>query len=152
MTVNPDACQKVIDRWRQLPVEYDEASLDSDLGKFLFEKGLGIDFQRLKQSKSLGSGAGLKPDWLVFGEKPNQPPILVVENKRREPGLSEVPEAEFEQECRKNELYKRAIGCAGNKKENGIKQYLDRSNPRIQPELLASYGLVFNGDKSLTKN
>jgi len=107
MAVNPDACQKVIDRWQQVPSEYDEASLDSNLGRFLFEEGLGIDFQRLKQSQSLGRGAGLKPDWLVFGEKPNKPPILVVENKKRIPELVEVPEAEFEKKCRENELYKR---------------------------------------------
>ncbi len=51
MAVNPDACQKVIDRWQQVPSEYDEASLDSNSGRFLFEEGLGIDFQRPRRRR-----------------------------------------------------------------------------------------------------
>lgn len=40
-------------------------------------------------------------------------------------------------------MYRAAVGYGAG---NGIKQYLNKSNHQIDPNYLASYGLVFNGD------
>ncbi|MCY7320482.1 MAG: AAA family ATPase [Phormidesmis sp. CAN_BIN36] len=73
-----------------------------------------------------------------------QPPVLVMENKRRDPFLAAVPEKDFAEVCKKHPLYQQAVGyenCGGNNR--GIKQY---SDSKVPSALLASYGLVFNGD------
>lgn len=115
---------------------------------------LGVKTTEYVQQQLLGTGAGLRPDYLVWpsgvnaidplNNPPDVPPVLVIEDKRRVPHLATASDANFTQLCESEDLYLSAI--QGNTSENGLKQYLDVDNPKINLKLLASYGLVFNGD------
>ncbi len=139
--ISSQASNKVIQRWKQIPPSYPETSLQSNLVLFALQVGLGLDFNQLQETPNLGTGAGLTPDILVYTNT-TKPPVLVIENKKRVPALATAPDSGFADLCKQHILYQQAVGY----KPNGIKQYLDKSNSRIDPNLLASYGLVFNGD------
>ncbi|MEO0015194.1 MAG: chromosome partitioning protein, partial [Cyanobacteriota bacterium] len=86
-----------------------------------------------------------KPDRLIYANL-DKPPALVIEIKKRVSSLATVDDQYFIDECQKHLLYRNAVGYKDSPAENGIKQYLDKSNLKIDPNRLASYGLVFNGD------
>lgn len=142
---------QIIKIWKQLPknvnyppnIAYKEADLESSLVTPILES-LGIGINQRKQNESLGQGAGLKVDYLVYIDI-EQPPILVIEDKARDATLANATDEDFVKLCQENYLYRSAVGY-DNKNGNGIKQYLDYSNSKIDPKKLASYGLVFNGD------
>lgn len=139
--ISSQACNQVIQRWQKISHTYDEASLQSNLVIFALQTGLDLSFNHLKLTPSLGPRSGLKPDILVYTDTA-KPPVLVIENKKRVPDLATALDSDFADLCKAHKLYQEAIGY----QTNGIKQYLDKSNPNINPALLASYGLVFNGD------
>lgn len=139
--ISSHASNQVIQRWQQIPHTCPEASLQTNLVIFALEKGLGLKFNQLKLMPNLGTGAGLTPDILVYTNTA-KPPVLVIENKKRVSALATAPNSGFADLCKQHILYQQAVGYI----PNGIKQYLDKSNSRIDPNLLASYGLVFNGD------
>ncbi len=139
--ISSQASNQVIQRWQQIPHTCPEASLQTNLVIFALEKGLGLSFSQLQVTPNLGKGSGLTPDILVYTNT-TKPPVLVIENKKRVPALATAPNIGFANLCKGHPLYQQAVGYT----PNGIKQYLDKSNPNIDPNLLASYGLVFNGD------
>lgn len=139
--ISSQASNQVIQRWQKIPHTYPEASLQTDLVIYALQVGLGLNFNQLKHTPALGTGAGLTPDILVY-KAPTKPPVLVIENKKRVSALATAPDSNFVDLCKVHPLYQQAVGY----RPNGIKQYLDNSNPKIDPNLLASYGLVFNGD------
>lgn len=132
--------KRLAQHWATLPTAYDEQDIETNLVQpLLLSLGLNI-VQQVKSCKALGKGAG-SPDRLIY-QDPAQPPVLVIENKKRDPALALVPEVNFAEACQSHPLYLKAVGY--DPREKGIKQYLDKS---IVPEQnLASYGLVFNGD------
>lgn len=146
--ISSNASTQVIQQWQSIPQDYDEVSLQANLANFVFQVGLGLHFTQLRQCPSLGTGSGLRPDMLVYTDL-TKPPVLVIENKKRVAALATAPELataptniSFADLCKAHPIYQQAVGYL----PNGIKQYLDKSNPKINPALLASYGLVFNGD------
>ena len=133
--------QQTIERWKKIPTTYAEAELEAHLVTLMWQE-LGVDFTSLKSGAMVGTG--LKPDYLVYQDT-SQQPILVVEDKKRVPELANASDASFAEKCEKHYLYKEAVGdFSGSPGNNGIRQYLDSS--KVSPNLLASYGLVFNGD------
>lgn len=146
-TQNPNPYSEVIDRWKQITANasatstmYLEAEVRANLAKYIFEKGLGFNFNQVKEASNLGGG--LIADMLVYQEL-YHPPVLVVENKKRERQFYNAPEQGFADWCKQQSLYRDAVGCEDTG-ENGIKQYLNKD--KVPPHLLANYGLVFNGD------
>lgn len=136
----PQAYKKVVENWTRIPHDYSEADLEKALVEPIFA-ALGFDFHQVKGTPTIGPG--LKPDLLIHNN-PEKPPVLVVEDKRRIPELAEAPEENFADFCKQHPLYRKAAGYDPSPKENGIQQYLDKN--KVNPECLASYGLVFNGD------
>lgn len=135
-----NAYKKLAQHWAELPIDYQESNLEMNLVQPLL-LSLGLNFQQIKAGQNLGPGCGT-PDRLIYQDT-NQPPVLVIENKQRVSALANTSEAGFTAACKDHVLYRRAVGyeMPG---ERGIKQYLDKS--KVKPDLLASYGLVFNGD------
>ncbi len=136
--------EQVIKIWKQLPHPYSENDLQLNFVSPLFRK-LGLDISQIKAGVHLGKGSGLIPDYLIYNDI-SKPPVLVVENKKRESGLATISDEKFFSTCKNYALYQQAVGYPPGAGNNGIKQYLDKSNPKIKPKLLANYGLVFNGD------
>jgi chromosome partitioning protein len=142
----PVEYKRILERWQNVvkvalqntSKVYPEANLQSDLAAFIFQE-LGFEFDRIKQNHQIGSG--LKADMVIYKDL-NQPPIMVVENKRLELKLARTKIEDFDKKCRQDSLYKKAIGCASIQ-DNGIKQYLNVES--VNPDCLATYGLVFNG-------
>ncbi|MBD2035331.1 AAA family ATPase [Leptolyngbya sp. FACHB-321] len=136
-----NAYKKLAQHWAELPTDYNEQSLEVSLVQPLLQS-LGLNFQQIKAGQNLGSGFGT-PDRLIYQDI-NQAPVLVIENKRRDPVLAAIPEKDFAAACKNHTLYRQAVGYEDCGKNNrGIKHYLNNS---VSPHLLASYGLVFNGD------
>jgi hypothetical protein len=119
--ISSTASNQVIQRWQSIPQSYAEASLQTNLVIFALQVGLGLSFQQLDQFPSLGTGAGLKPDILVYTDT-TKPPVLVIENKKRVSALATAPNSTFADLCKVHTLYQEAVGY----KTNGIKQYLDK--------------------------
>ncbi|MBD2034029.1 ParA family protein [Leptolyngbya sp. FACHB-321] len=133
--------KKLVDLWSELPTDYREQDLEMSFVQPLLQS-LDLNLQQIKAGRNLGAGFGT-PDRLIYQDI-NQPPVLVIENKKRDPGLAAVPEKDFASVCKTHPLYRQAVGYEDCGRSNkGIKQYLDSSIPSA---LLASYGLVFNGD------
>ena len=131
----------VIDRWDSLPSNYLEADLGMNLMPLIW-KAIGINFNQITTG-SLGSGTGLKPDYLIYN-KLNEPPRIVVEIKKRTSLFHAAQEHGFSDFCHDQRLYKEAVGYPIGTSNNGIKQYLD--NRKVPIGNLAAYGWVFNGD------
>ncbi|NJK70521.1 MAG: AAA family ATPase [Microcoleus sp. SU_5_3] len=108
----------------------------------LIWEAIGLKFEQVTTT-SLGSGTGLKPDYLIYNQS-GKPPIIVVEIKKRTQSFYKAPEQEFSKFCQQQNLYKEAVGYPVSPKNNGIKQYLD--NTKVPTQYLASYGWIFNGD------
>lgn len=136
--------EQIINSWKQIPNNYPENDLELNFVSLLFRK-LGLDLSQVKSGVSLGTGSGLKPDFLIYNDI-TKAPILVIEDKKRVGELATVSDEEFIARCKNHYLYQQAVGYPAEAGNNGIKQYLDKSNKKIKPELLAKYGLVFNGD------
>ena len=136
--------EQVIELWKQLPKDYAENNLELNFVSPLL-KLLGLNINQIKAGKNLGIGCGLKPDYLIYNDV-SQPPVLVIEDKKRVGELANTPDEEFIDKCKENALYQQAVGYPAAAGNNGIKQYLDQSNPRIREDRLARYGLVFNSD------
>lgn len=139
-TQSSNLYNKIIQIWKQIPHKYREAALETDLVQPILN-ALGLNLDQVKTQPHFGNGTGLSPDRLIYKEL-DQPPILVVENKKRDPSLASAPEIGFVDLCRQHPLYRQAVGYTDN--DNGIKQYLNKD--KVPPQFLASYGLVFNGD------
>jgi chromosome partitioning protein len=138
----PSAAQKrIVERWLQLPIEYSESDLLSDLLIPIFDE-LGVHFNSRRTGLNVGKESSLRPDLVVYGDIA-EPPLLTVELKRRVALLAEAEEQDFTETCQKHLLYRHAVGYEGTN-QNGILQYLNQT--LVKPECLASYGLIFNGD------
>lgn len=134
--------QQVIERWEAIPKTCSESNLEINLVSKMFES-LGLHFSQVRTGHHLGTGTGLIPDRLVYTNTSSSP-VLVVENKKRVANLADATDEDFLAICKQpNSLYRNAVGYL-DATTKGIKQYLDKDI--IAPELLASYGLVFNGD------
>ena len=136
--------EEVINLWKQIPQHYNETNLETNFVSPLL-KLLGLDFNLTPKNPHLGIGAGLKPDYLVYRDI-NEPPVLVIEIKKRVIDLATASDKDFIEQCKSHPLYQQAVGYPPEAGNNGIKQYLDKSNSKIDPNRLATYGLVFNGD------
>lgn len=132
--------RRIVDLWASLPTKYSEPDLEVNFMPRLFDY-LGFNHHQIKNDPTIGTG--LKPDYLIYND-PEQPPVLAIEIKRREPALAEMSEANFVKFCQDYPLYKEAAGLSDKPNNNGIIQYLDIN--KVNPSHLASYGLVFNGD------
>lgn len=140
-----EAYQNIIEKWTQLPQTSSQQTLDLNLVQAIFLEGLGLSLEQVKVI-SLGNGAGLTPDRLIYKEL-NQPPVLTVELKKRVPELAQADPNNFIETCQSHPLYRSAVGyLKESNNDNGIKQYLDVSNAKIDRNRLAHYGWVFNGD------
>ncbi|WP_295619295.1 AAA family ATPase [Chamaesiphon sp. GL140_3_metabinner_50] len=131
--------RRIVDLWASLPTDYKESDLGSNFMLRLFDY-LGVNHSQIKSEPAIGRG--LKPDYLIYND-PEQPPVLVIEIKKREAALAEVSDAKFMATCQEHPRYKDAVGLSP-APNNGIIQYLDIN--KVNPSHLASYGLVFNGD------
>ncbi|MEB3161569.1 MAG: AAA family ATPase [Synechocystis sp.] len=153
MTTSSGKYDHLIEIWKSLPPSFPAASLEGNFINPMLQ-ALGVKITEFVQGKSLGVGAGLIPDYLVWqnginasnlsNNPPNIPPILVIEDKLRVPHLATASDSSFIQQCENSVDYLSAI--QGNGASNGLKQYLDVSNLKIDRNMLASYGLVLNGD------
>jgi cellulose biosynthesis protein BcsQ len=142
MVTQKDAIE-VINQWKQLPAACSESDMEHGLMPLIW-KALKLNLIQVKKSCHLGKGTGLIPDFLIY-QDPTQAPILVVEDKKRDPIYASAPEHDFADWCKDQLLYKQAVGYpVPTDKNNGIRQYLD--NNKVSPAFLASYGWVFNGD------
>lgn len=135
----------VIKAWKETPLSCTESQLTTFLISSIY-KALDLGPHQVKTG-NLGKGSGLIPDGLIYQDL-DKPPVLVLDNKKRVPELAQASDEDFVKLClQEKSLYREALGYPDNNpKNNGIKQYLDNSNEKIQPDCLASYGLVFNGD------
>jgi chromosome partitioning protein len=135
--------RQLVEIWSSLSPDSNEANLGHALVSKIFEH-LGYGHDRVKIQPNIGSGAALKPDYLIYNDL-TQAPVLVVEIKRRIPTLANpnASDAAFISACENNSLYRDAVGLSA-APNNGILQYLDVD--KVRPECLADYGLVFNGD------
>ncbi len=110
----------------------------------LIWEALDLNPLQIKSGVNLGREAVLKADFLIY-QDPAQPPVLVVEDKKRHPKYADAPELGFSDWCREQPLYKQAVGYpVPSDKNNGVRQYLDKN--KVAQNCLASYGWVFNGD------
>jgi chromosome partitioning protein len=132
---------EVIERWQSLPSNYSEAELVMNLMPLIWN-AIGLNFNQIKNG-NLGTGIGLKPDYLIY-DKLNEPPRIVVEIKKRTSLFHDAPDQGFSDFCYQQNLYKEAVGYPIRPRNNGIKQYLD--NTQVPLDYLAAYGWVFNGD------
>jgi chromosome partitioning protein len=132
--------KQIVDTWTSLPDDFLEKDLSQHIVSQIFTH-LGYQFDRVKNQPTIGTG--LIPDFLVYNDI-NQPPVLVVEIKKRVSALATVSESNFVNACEQHPLYQEATGLSTKPNNNGIIQYLDIT--KVRPECLASYGLVFNGD------
>jgi len=132
----------VINRWQSLPSDYSENDLAMHLIPLIWD-AIGLNFNQIKTG-GLGAGIGLKPDYLIYN-KLNEPPRIVVEIKKRTSLFHAAPDLGFSDFCQQQNLYKEAVGYPISPRNNGIKQYLDNTKV-VQPNYLAAYGWVFNGD------
>lgn len=143
----PRTFRDVTERWLELPPDYSEAGLASNLMPLIW-RAVGIRFSQVKTTPTIspsGSGCGLIPDFLVYATDSSEAPALVVETKKRIASLAQIPESNFAMQCRSHSLYRKAVGYQSPSiTDNGIQQYLNRE--LVAPHFLASYGLVFNGD------
>lgn len=130
----------VVKRWLDIQTDCSENDLEFELMAVMWDS-LGLKTGQKKKNPNIGGGC--IPDWLIY-QDPAQPPVLVVEDKRRVKSLAEAPDDQFMELCRNHSLYKDAVGYPVSNGNNGIKQYLDKD--KVLPDCLASYGLVFNGD------
>ncbi|HEY9771699.1 MAG TPA: ParA family protein [Coleofasciculaceae cyanobacterium] len=142
-TFNKISYDNIIKIWKKLPNDYSEKNLELNFVQPLL-LSLNLEISQILDI-NLGAGAGLKPDRLIYPDF-TKSPALVIEIKKRVSSLATVCNQDFIDECQKHQLYRDAIGYKNSPKENGIKQYLNKSNTNIDPNRLASYGLVFNGD------
>ncbi|MEB3309965.1 MAG: AAA family ATPase [Snowella sp.] len=143
----------LIEIWKSLPSSYGESPLEAHFVTPMLNL-LGVKLHEQAKDPLLGAGAGLKPDYLIWpsgvnashlsSNSPNIPPILVIEDKKRDSTLANVSDADFVDKCKEHNDYLNAT--QGGTGSNGLKQYLDASNPNIDKNKLASYGLAFNGD------
>jgi chromosome partitioning protein len=133
----------IADRWLQIPRDYAEIPLGTDLLLPILDQ-LGISIEQRKQQTAIHKPGKsvLRPDFLVYRDI-EEPPALVIEIKKRISIIYDIPEAEFDVQCKEQYLYRAAIGYEETK-ENGVRQYLDPET--VRTEFLAPYGLVFNGD------
>ncbi len=148
-----DKYNLLIEKWKSLPSPFGEAPLESHFVTPMLNL-LGVTLREMFQNPSLGAGSGLRPDYLIWpsdvdasdlnNDPPKVPPILVIEDKARDGNLSKVDDVDFVDKCKVHPSYLSAT--QGGIGDNGLKQYLDASNPNIDVNRLASYGLVFNGD------
>ena len=136
--------EEVINIWKKIPHKCSETNLENHFVSPLL-KFLGLDIDRILVNPKLGTGAGLKPDYLVYRDI-HEPPVLVIEDKKRVSELATASDEDFIEQCKSHPLYQEAVGYPEKPGNNGIKQYLDKSNPSIDSKRLATYGLVFNGD------
>ncbi len=134
------ADKSIVDQWNQMTDNYPEADLAANFMSFMFGK-LGIKIENIKNQPSIGSG--LRPDYLIY-QASQEPPVLVVEIKKRVTELGSIPDKEFAEQCEKHNLYREAVGFDPLTRNNGIRQYLEVG--KVRQECLAPYGLVFNGD------
>ncbi|MFM7577626.1 MAG: ParA family protein, partial [Microcystaceae cyanobacterium] len=150
---SPNKYDSLIQIWQSLPSPHSENDLEANFVTPMLNL-LGVTLHERVKNPSLGTGAGLKPDYLIWPSgvdasqlatnPPDVPPILVIEDKKRDSHLTKVSDDDFVKECQVHPDYLSAT--QGGKAENGLKQYLDASNPNIDKNRLASYGLAFNGD------
>jgi chromosome partitioning protein len=133
------SAKKIVEIWDSLPENYCEADLGAHLVSKIFEH-LTDNFAQVKLNPSIGRG--LIPDYLIYRDI-NQPPAIVVEIKKRIPQLVKISNELFVETCEQNPLYQQAVGITGGS-NNGVLQYLDIT--KVNPDFLADYGLVFNGD------
>lgn len=134
---------KVIQQWHKIPTSCSESDLEKNLVMLIWQ-ALGLGVPHIKSGAWLGAGAGLKADFLIY-QDPAKPPVLVVEDKKRLPSFANAPDQGFADWCKDQLLYKQAVGYpVPDAKNNGIRQYLDKD--KVDPNYLASYGWVFNGD------
>jgi chromosome partitioning protein len=133
----------IADRWLQIPRDYAEIPLGTDLLLPILDQ-LGISIEQRKQQTAIHKPGKsvLRPDFLVYRDI-EEPPVLVIEIKKRISIIYDIPESEFDVQCKEQYLYRAAIGYEETK-ENGVRQYLDPET--VKAEFLAPYGLVFNGD------
>ena len=104
--------------WKDLPSPYGEAPLESNFVTPMLNL-LGITLREKVQNPSLGVGAGLRPDYLIWpsgvdasdltGNPPNVPPILVIEDKARDGNLTNVSDDDFVNRCQVHPDYLSAI-------------------------------------------
>lgn len=135
----------LLSTWQSLSDNESEANFEMKfLAQVFNSKSLKpLHFQMDKNPNVGYGGASIKPDILIYRD--NQP-ILVVEVKKRDSSLHKVSDADFINQCYQNQYYRQAVGaplCQDNG-NNGIIQYL--SIDKVQPEKLATYGLVINPD------
>lgn len=143
-TLNKISYDNIIQTWKSLPNEIPENTLEMQL-VFPLLQSLNLQGNQIKSRQNLGQGTGLIPDFLVYPDL-NKPPALVIEIKKRISTLVTTSKQDFINKCLTNSLYRDAVGYQDVSGNNGIKQYLNKSNANIDPNRLASYGLVFNGD------
>ncbi|WP_247215590.1 ParA family protein [Synechococcus sp. C9] len=132
--------------WQSLSDNESEADFET---KFLVQvfnpKFLKLPHFKYNKNPNIGySTTPIKPDFLIYN---NDQPILVVEVKKRDSSLHKLSDTNFISQCYQNQLYKEAVGAPlykGSASNNGIIQYL--SIDKVQPEKLATYGLVINPD------
>ncbi|MBD2097072.1 AAA family ATPase [Trichocoleus sp. FACHB-591] len=139
-TTSTKSYSNVVKTWLQIPPNFAEGNLEALLMTVMWQ-ALGLTVNQVKKNPNIGGGC--IPDWLIY-QDPTQPPVLVIEDKKRVKVLAEAPDDQFIDLCKKNSLYKDAVGYPVAHGNNGIKQYLDKD--KVSPNCLASYGLVFNGD------
>ncbi len=138
-SISTKSYSSVVKTWLGIPTDYKETELESALMSVMWN-ALGLEPKQIRKG---GIGSGLVPDYLIY-QDPAKPPVLVVEDKKRVPELADASDTDFVDFCKNHKLYKDAVGypvCNGN---NGIKQYLYKD--KLSTNILASYGLVFNGD------
>ncbi|MBD1860980.1 MULTISPECIES: ParA family protein [Trichocoleus] len=139
-TTSTKSYNSVVKTWLQIPPNFAEGNLEALLMTVMWQ-ALGLTVNQVKKNPSIGGGC--IPDWLIY-QDPSQPPVLVIEDKKRDPDLANASDSDFVELCKKDKLYKDAVGYPVAHGNNGIKQYLDKD--KVSPKCLASYGLVFNGD------
>ena len=125
--------EQIIDLWKQIPTNYSETSFELNFVSPLLRK-LGLDISQVKSQVNLGKGSGLVPDYLIYDDIA-KPPVLVIENKKRVSDLATISDEEFIYQCKNHDLYQKALGYPLERGNNGIKQYLDKSNSKIKTEL-----------------
>lgn len=136
----PTAAQrKIIEDWAGLSDKASERQVENAL-VFPMIAALGFKPHQIVSSNIANTGeSGLIPDALIYQDL-NQPPVLVIENKKRHPALANASSADFVGACQQSSYYKEAVGYIS----NGIQQYLNIN--LVKPQYLAPYGLVCNGD------
>ena len=141
--VTQKSITRVIEQWQKTPTSYAEGDLEKHLVMLIWE-ALNLTPLQIKSGVNLGRGAVLRADFLIY-QDPTQPPVLVVETKRRDQKYANAPELGFADWCKDQRLYREAVGYpVPDDKNNGIRQYLHKD--KVNPNFLASYGWVFNGD------